>query len=177
MGLIDLVVVVLGALALLLMILEWPKGSGALDRKSVPEGGNTELGYIRQGAVMSANEAAFFRALRSAVGDPNVVLAQLPLSRLIVPAKGDRAAETRARNQIDRKIIDFVIANAESMNVVPAIEVNDSSHHASRRRDRDRFVSDALGQAGVRFLQIPAAGSYDVAQVRAVIARALGGGR
>ncbi len=148
--------------------------------KRFPQSGKTSggdralaLGYRRQGRVMSENETAFYRALCKATNHAYLILAQLPLSRVISPERGERRSRQAAMNKIDRKTLDFVLINPETMAVVLAIEVNDSSHGQQQRQKRDEFVSQALAGAGVNFMAIPAMASYDVGRVGKLVMEAV----
>lgn len=170
-GLIVILFIFVGALALLAKILGQRKAPRP-EAGPEPSAARPPLRYIPQGRIMSENEAAFLRVLRSTFGDTYLIFAQLPLSRIISPAKGDRSASTAAANRIDRKTVDFVLVHPETMAVVKVIELNDSSHNRRDRQERDNFVREALKQADVPFVEVRAAGSYSAASLGPLLAGA-----
>jgi len=74
------------------------------------------------------------------------------------------------RNKIDRKVLDFVIVDAE-FRPVACVELDDRSHERRDRRERDVFVDQALGTAGLPLVRVAAKRAYSVQEV----ARLLGG--
>jgi len=57
------------------------------------------------------------------------------------------------------------------------IELDDWSHKRADRRERDKFVDQALGDAGLSILRVPVQASYDPAALRADIEQLLSGTR
>lgn len=120
--------------------------------------------YKRRRGILSKNEAAFFHALKRAIGDRYVAFAQLPLSVLIYC---DREARKGGwHNKIDRKRVDFVLCDAQTLGVVCVIELDDKSHQRRDRQQRDAFVNEALSAAGIRLARIPAASEYPIDRVQ-----------
>ncbi|MEM9066564.1 MAG: DUF2726 domain-containing protein [Planctomycetota bacterium] len=77
---------------------------------------------------------------------------QVPLSALLeIPPGTDNPQAWR--NKIDRKSLDFVLADTAYTPIV-AIEYDDSSHQQRKRRERDAFVEDALESAGLPLVRI-----------------------
>jgi hypothetical protein len=60
-----------------------------------------------------------------------------------------RGAAQKWRNRVDRKTFDFVITD-ELTRVLACVELDDSSHGAAKRRERDAFLERACEAAGVR---------------------------
>lgn len=117
--------------------------------------------FIRADAVLTANEAEFYRHLVMAVGGKFLVFPQLPVSLIVQPdASMPAGARQAAMNKIDRKRVDFALVDAATMRVAMAVEVNDASHRRPSRQERDEFVSRSLAQAGVRLVTIRASRTY-----------------
>ncbi|MBX3362852.1 MAG: DUF2726 domain-containing protein [Phycisphaeraceae bacterium] len=143
----------IGALALLVKLLEAKKGIRAKDASEEPGSSDGPLPYRRRDAsVLTPAEQRFFAALEQAVaqisGGKGRVLAQIPLSRLIEANAGDASERQRAHNKIDRKSVDFVVVDS-GFNVRAAIELDDASHGRQSRKERDEFVEKACAAAGV----------------------------
>jgi len=89
-------------------------------------------------------------------------LAKIRLADLLKPASTrDRGAFLK----ISQKHVDFLVVNKE-WSVVAAIELNDRTHDAPHRRDRDEFVKSACEGAGVPLHIVRAASRYELASLR-----------
>jgi len=67
---------------------------------------------------------------------------------------------------ISQKHIDFVLAYPDSLKIVCALELDDSSHKAEGRRIRDEFVTAALSSAGVPLVRRKVEKEYDGGEIR-----------
>ena len=74
---------------------------------------------------------------------------------------------------ISSKHYDFVLADPESLTVALCIELDDRSHDRPERRERDDFLNRATKGAGVLLLRVPARQSYDPAELRLRVLKAL----
>src|SRR5580704_8680622 len=82
---------------------------------------------------------------------PNhVVLAQVQMSRVLGVKKGFRFHEWN--NRINRMSYDFVVCD-KSAAVIAAIELDDKSHEAERRRDTDAKKTKATIDAGLKLVR------------------------
>jgi len=68
-------------------------------------------------------------------------------------------------NKINKKSVDFVIFDKQYIQPLLAIELDDSSHNFSRRRERDRFVDEVLKGTNLAILHVRAAHSYNVSEL------------
>lgn len=116
--------------------------------------------------ILTQNETAFFRSLQIAVGPQYLIFPQLLLRTFLKGSADSPSATVSFTNQIDRKRVDFVLADPQSLRVHLAIEVDDQSHAAEHRRQRDEFVEAVFEQAQITLVRIPAARSYDVSTLR-----------
>ena len=55
-------------------------------------------------------------------------------------------------NKIAQKHVDFVLVD-QSMNLIGVLELDDSTHDRADRKQRDRFVREALEGAGITMIQ------------------------
>ncbi|MBX3368462.1 MAG: DUF2726 domain-containing protein [Phycisphaeraceae bacterium] len=168
----------IGALALLVKLLEAKKGIRAKDASEEPGSSDGPLPYRRRDAsVLTPAEQRFFAALEQAVaqisGGKGRVLAQIPLSRLIEANAGDASERQRAHNKIDRKSVDFVVVDS-GFNVRAAIELDDASHGRQSRKERDEFVEKACAAAGVVLVRCAARAQYDVGVVAQELEKKMG---
>lgn len=123
--------------------------------------------YVARSGLLSDAELRFAAALEKAIAqvwpDRARILVQVPLACLIQVRPGlNNSEQTRWRNKIDRKTIDFVIVDP-ALRPIVAVELDDSSHAAERRKQRDGFVEQAMAGAGVRLKRVEGRERYDVA--------------
>jgi hypothetical protein len=122
---------------------------------------------------LSKGEAAFFHALQSAL-PPGILVA--PKVRVSDVIKCDAAAWKQGfGGRISQKHVDFVLVDERTTEFILIVELDDRTHRQWDRRDRDEFLDRAFAAAGVSVLHVPAASSYDVAKIRAVLEEHLPG--
>lgn len=82
-----------------------------------------------------------------------------------------RSQRASARNRFDRKIVDFVLEDRSSGDVLALVELDDRTHSVARDRKRDE-ITRAAGYATIR---IPA--GYTLAGIQAHLLSKLSAGR
>lgn len=85
----------------------------------------------------------------------------------------NRSEWQRAFNKISAKHFDFVLCDPSSLQVVAAIELDDSSHSQSKRVQRDDFLNQAVATAGLPLVRFPVRKSYIAAQIQSKVQRSL----
>ena len=122
------------------------------------------LPYYSRGHLLSKGEAAFYHALRRALPPDLAIAPQVRVSDVL----GCDAAAWRQGfgGRISQKHVDFLLVDARTTAFVLVIELDDRSHDRRDRRARDDFVDRALAAADLPVLRIPAAATYDVADLR-----------
>lgn len=108
--------------------------------------------------ILTKGERAFADAIEQCLPPGARLLAKMRLADLLNPAS---ARDRGAFLKISQKHVDFVIT-ARDWTVLTAIELNDKSHHAQHRRDRDAFIQKACEGAGIRLHFVRAAARYDL---------------
>src|SRR5439155_4165307 len=98
--------------------------------------------------LLTKNEAAFFRVLKTLVADCYQISCKVRLADLVTFE--DAAWKRGHANRISQKHIDFVVSCANSSRIVAAIELDDSSHRRPERRARDALVNRLFRQIGLR---------------------------
>lgn len=161
---------IIGGLWVLTRFLEARKP--AADDDTANDTGDEPLPYITRDALLTAAERSFFAALQTACNGRSLIFAQVQLSKLIYPRSGVPRWQTH-QNKIDRKSVDFVLADPTSLKVQLVIELDDRSHERKNRQDRDEFVNRALAAAGLKLLRVPAAASYNPQQLESAIRNAI----
>lgn len=107
-------------------------------------------------------EQAFLLALQQSIdGDRYLINGKTRLADLIKVESQQWGSQWQTQfNRISRKHVDFVILERSSSRIIGVIELDDSSHQRSDRRERDRFVDQALERAGIPILHYPCLRKY-----------------
>ena len=79
-----------------------------------------------------------------------------------------------AFNRISAKHVDFLICAAAGLSPILAIELDDKSHKRPDRQSRDAFIDQALAAAEIPVVHVKAQRSYNLEEVQALIAEAIG---
>jgi hypothetical protein len=130
--------------------------------------------YTLSDPLFTPAELAFLRVLDLAAGEHYRVFGKVRVADVIAvfPVR-DRGAWQRAFNKISAKHFDFVLCRRDTMAVVAAIELNDSSHGRKKRQTRDAFLEEVCASVKLPLVQIRAAVDYPVESVRNQLADAL----
>jgi hypothetical protein len=137
-------------------------GSKKAGAESVPDQSDYE-----SVALLSPAERSFFGVLHQAVALEYQIFAKVRVADIIHPARGQsRSSWQKAFNRITGKHVDFVLCERGSLQVLAAIELDDSTHSTLERGVRDGLIDSALANAHIPVLRIPARESYSPAQIR-----------
>tara|TARA_A100001035_G_scaffold280056_1_gene283761 strand:- start:56 stop:628 length:573 start_codon:yes stop_codon:yes gene_type:complete len=99
---------------------------------------NYKYNYAKKNKMVTENEYRFFCALRKALGHSSEFHIQVQTPLLALLDSNDEGIR-----QIWAKRVDFVISN-RFLEPLLIIELDDSSHYAADRRQRDAFVESIL---------------------------------
>ncbi|HUI06391.1 MAG TPA: DUF2726 domain-containing protein [Verrucomicrobiae bacterium] len=128
----------------------------ALGRKtSAPD----KLPYRKKDYLLTATERSFYDVLRGIAGDQLEVFAKVRLLDLLYLPKGTENRQSH-NNRVMSKHVDFLLCDREKLSPLLVIELDDSSHERDDRAQRDAFVDEALGAAGLPILHVTAKRSY-----------------
>ena len=123
--------------------------------------------YRLRDDFLSTAELSLFYILQQLIGDQAVLMAKVRLADIFfVPKPHENAG---AFNQISQKHVDFLICHPQTLKPLFGIELDDGSHHASKRQMRDQFVNEVFSAAQLPLVRIPVQRSYDRAQLSALI--------
>jgi very-short-patch-repair endonuclease len=125
--------------------------------------------YRSLGKLMSPAELAFWKVLCQSVPASIQIFAKVRMCDLV---KGEGQS---AFNRIKAKHVDFVICAKSDCAILGVIELDDSSHHASSRAERDDFVDKVMQGAGIPILHVKAKAGYNsrelAAEVEGILSR------
>lgn len=123
--------------------------------------------YLRKQQFLSAAERSFYGVLCQVVGPDQIVIAKVRLADLVRVEPGIRGKGFfRHFNRISGKHVDFVVCDRATMEPVYCVELDDRSHKARARADRDDFVDAVMEAAGVRLVHVPCQAAYGIEEVR-----------
>jgi hypothetical protein len=138
------------------------KSSG---QSAKPQGGAPA--YEAMPALLTAAERSFLGVLKQAVASDYQIFAKVRLADIVRPVPGSsRSGWQSAFNRIAGKHVDFVLCDAERLGVVAVVELDDRTHERFERSLRDGLVDQALADAGLPVLRVPARQAYSPAQIR-----------
>ena len=121
--------------------------------------------YLLREDFLSVAERRFFEALLPAVTPWAVVCPKVRLGDLFKAQTPDKREWYRARNRIERKHVDFLLCDAQTMQPLLGVELNDSSHQRADRRKRDRFVLGVFDAVGLPLVGVRVQAHYEVAEL------------
>jgi hypothetical protein len=133
-----------------------------------------ELPYRVRDDFLSPAERSLYGVLCAAVGEWATVCPKISLGDVFDPQSGDHSANMTYRNRIAQKHVDFLLCDPGSMRPLLGVELDDASHERSDRQDRDAFVDQVFGAAGLPLLRVPAQAAYDTRALAASIQERVG---
>lgn len=127
--------------------------------------------YTLRNSVLTAAERSFLGVIDPLLPSEVRVCPKVRLEDFLSVKKGlGRSGHQAARNRINRKHVDFLLVRTTDFAPLAGIELDDKSHDADDRKERDAFVDGAFASAGLRLLHVPAAATYNPADLRAKLA-------
>lgn len=158
MKLLLIVVVALIALAILAILKAKLRGSG-----------KAGVYYLRK-SLFTPAERSFLGVLEANLPSGVRLFGKVRLEDILGVKAGLEPGERQAaRNRINRKHVDFLLVRVSDLAPLAGIELDDSSHEAEDRQQRDRFVDSAFASAGLPLLHVPVQKSYNPAEVKAKV--------
>jgi hypothetical protein len=116
-------------------------------------------------SLLTPAEQLFYRSLDLAIAGRLQILCKVRLADLFQVASNDAKERHRLFRKIAAKHIDFLLVEPDRLEPILAIELDDSSHSRSDRRERDRFVDELFGIVEFPLLRVKAAASYSPRQI------------
>lgn len=87
---------------------------------------------------MTPSEQKYFRKLEQQYGQTHFIFCQVALDRIINTT--DQKNFYTYWNKINKKSIDFVLVDKQSLQTVKLIELNDYTHNTAKRKQRDEYL-------------------------------------
>ncbi|WP_027858247.1 DUF2726 domain-containing protein [Marinobacterium jannaschii] len=135
---------------------------------------SSSLGYRPKGALFTPAERSFLGVLDQVVDNRYRVFGKVRVADLIEPQPSrNRSQWQRAFNAISSKHFDFVICKAGDLTPVCVIELDDKSHNAKKRQQRDQFLGSVCKDAELPLIRFSAKQGYQLNEVKARLAESL----
>lgn len=130
-----------------------------------------QLPYYKSPFISPA-ELSFFTMLEQAIGEKYRIFPQVNVASLVkVSAQGKDW--WRYSGKINRKSVDFVLADKTTCRPILVIELDDFSHQGRERKQRDVFLNRVFDTIGLPILHVIPKSGYSVAEIRDAIRSSL----
>lgn len=127
--------------------------------------------YRLRDDFLSPAELSLYKVIKNMVGDHLVILTKVSLADIFFVS---RPHENRgAINKIDRKHVDFLICNPQTLKPLFGIELDDSSHQRPDRIERDEFVDGVFDAANLPLVHLPVKQAYSTTELGEVFRKVL----
>lgn len=136
------------------------------------EEGNKKLPYSQRDDFLSESEFSFYKVLIQAVSDRYVICPKVGLQDIFFVTVKDRSKFTTYLNKINRKHVDFLICEKNTMKPFCAIELDDTSHQRKDRIARDTFINKLYEDAGLPLYRFANKSSYVLNEIKDIILQA-----
>ncbi|MBU4536718.1 DUF2726 domain-containing protein [Patescibacteria group bacterium] len=111
------------------------------------------LPYYKKKHLLTYRENKFFRVLEEVIGEQYYIFPQVNLDK-IVSIENNYSYDYTYRNKINRKSVDFVLFDKQSILPILVIELDDSTHQRESRKERDIFVNKVFEKCDILILHI-----------------------
>lgn len=130
--------------------------------------------YAKSKSLFSPTEKKFLKNLEPSIKDRFRVYGKVRIADVIdVLPINNRSAEQTALNKIAAKHFDFVLCEKGSLEIIAAIELDDSSHNRKDRIARDKFVNEVCLVGNLPLIRFKALSYYEQDKIRAQILHVL----
>lgn len=124
--------------------------------------------YNKKKYFHSKSEMNFYRVLDLSIKDMDVVIyAKVRLADIVYISKTDK--RQHYFNRIRAKHVDYLLCDSKYHSPLLAIELDDSSHNTSKRKERDEFVDAVFRSANMPILHVKASRTYSPSELKLMI--------
>lgn len=124
-----------------------------------------ELPYEQSEGILTQAERSFYGVLLQALetmGLRAMVCPKVGLRDVFRVVTQDNSEYTAYLNKIDRKHVDFLLADPRRFAPIAGVELDDGSHLTERVKARDAFVEEVYQAAGLPLLRFRVQHTYDI---------------
>ncbi len=138
-------------------------------QESVGEAPAHVFPYRMRDDFLSPAERNFYQVLRSVAGSRLLICPKVSLSDLFYVKSADPREYRVYTNKIDRKHVDFLLCNSETLIPLAGIELDDKSHERADRKQRDDFVEGVFAAAELALLRVRVQRGYQPQELAALL--------
>jgi hypothetical protein len=103
-----------------------------------------------------------------------MILSKVRVADLLSVTSESGPARQRVFRSIACKHVDFLLAEAQNLRPLAAIELDDSTHRRADRRKRDQLLDDLFEKAELPLLRFKTASAYSPRSIEAQLEEAIG---
>ena len=118
---------------------------------------------------LSPAERSFYHVLGRVAGPRFLICPKVSLADLFYVKSGNPQEYRIYTNKIDRKHVDFVLCDPQTLTPIAGIELDDKSHEREDRKQRDDFVEGVFTAAGLKLLRVRVQHGYSPQELAAMI--------
>lgn len=118
-----------------------------------PNTNNTNNYPYKKKNLFTKSEYVFFKKLNNATKSKNIIIfTKIRLEDFIETTTFDN--RQKYRGYIKSRHVDFILCDANSLQILAAIELDDPSHHTTKAQKTDKFKNELFEAIGIRLLRI-----------------------
>lgn len=122
--------------------------------------------YVTKKYIMTQTELQFYRELKKVTDKLNLtIFSQVNLER-IVQVKDNN---TKDRNRIKSRSIDYTIVNNENCKVICCIELDDYTHNTNKAKMNDQFKDELFKKVNIPLHRIKVNNNYNLEQIENIL--------
>jgi hypothetical protein len=137
------------------------------DQKKKPQ--KVRFPYHLRDDFLTPAEHNFYLVLNKAVGDWALICPKVSLNDLFYAKSSDYGQYLTCTNKIDRKHVDFLLCEPQSVRPMLGIELDDKSHRRKDRQKRDRFVEGVFAAAKLPLVRLSVQRAYNIRELNALL--------
>lgn len=128
--------------------------------------------YEKEPVLFSPAERSFLGVLEQAGNGRYRFMGKVRLADIVRVKNGmNKSARQTALNKIQSKHVDIVACDPASLSVQFVVELDDSSHSQSKRKNRDEFVDNTLRAAGIPIIHVTAKKAYSLQDIQGIFSQ------
>ena len=132
------------------------------------------LYQLSRAGLFTQGEIAFLSVLDASLPSGVRLFGKVRLSDIFSPSDAVPAAERLGvLRRINQKHVDFLLVDRRTLRPLAGVELDDRTHEAAHRKQRDAFVDEVFSGAGLPLIHVPARREYDRREIAALVADAL----
>ena len=121
--------------------------------------------------MLNVQQATFYTALISAVGNHGVVFAKVNMANVLAPAKSNTKKNWFiANNKISRSYFDFVVCDPRTLEPRVIIELDNGKELNKGKVDREKLLIHVCKSAGLPLIGASVKHSYQVSRLKRLLA-------